>query len=395
MTKIHIYFICFVFLYLFIPSNAQSGFCSSGQLQSTVSNLNGNQIATHLPSIQYQPSYNRFLVSIYNNNQVLSQTECANFPGSSVPQPGVTNFQVFLSCTPANGNTGFGLAGGIQLQVNNSVSTTVASVNVATGQTYTNIPVVPINAQESLADRICTLTLQATLFCIQGNGNCFPSFNEPIISYTYSTGPSGHFGACTFGDLTCYANRGILWRSALLWIIVDASFIFLTCFFIVPNLYYYLRIKPMDDLYHKSLKALNKSTVGNVNLKKVAFDEKTYSQYVNQSPLIQSAPAAGRYTQRNNYDISDDDNQSREEIDDRDEDDDLLIPTAPILTSRTKSGGRKKTPKQIYVTDEASGERVKYQQVSSGPSSSQPKTNRLSRTTTTKQPPKPLELSFN
>jgi len=355
------------------------------------------QASTRIHNNADQPSYNRFLVSIYNNNQVLSQTECANFPGSSVPQPGVTNFQVFLSCTPANGNTGFGLAGGIQLQVNNSVSTTQASVNVATGQTYTNIPVVPINGQaESLADRICTLTLQATLFCIQGDGKCYPSFNEPIISYTYSTGPSGHFGACTFGDLTCYANRGILWRSALLWILVDACFIILTCFFIVPNLYYYLRIKPMDELYHKSLKALNKSSVGNANLKKQAFDEQPITKF-SQQTLLQSAPAAGRYHQRNNYNLSEDDMQYREDIDDQEDDEDLLIPTTPATTSRSRSNGKKKThPKQIYVTDEASGERVKYQQVSqTGPSSQQPEFRRLSRSTTSKQPaPKPLELSF-
>lgn len=263
MTKFHVFALFYVILYLSSPSNAQSGFCSGGQLQSTVSGTNGNQIATYMPRIQYQAAFNRFLVSIYNNNQVLAQTQCANFPGSSVPQPGVTNFQVLLSCTAANGNTGFGLVGGIQLQTNNTVSSTVASVNVATGQTYDNIPVVPQNADENLADRICTLTLQATLFCIQGNGNCFPSFNEPIVSYTYSTGPSGHFGACTFGDLTCYADRGILWRSALLWIYVYIGFIAIGVV-VAFALYYWLRIKPMDDLTIKAERAINKNNVGTI-----------------------------------------------------------------------------------------------------------------------------------
>ena len=247
-------------LFLFVLYvDAQQGFCPGGQLQSTVSGLGGNNIPTHMPSIVYQPAFNRFLVSIYNNNQILSQTQCANFPGLSVPNSGLTTFSILLSCTSNSGNAGFGLVGGIQLQVNSSVSTTVSSVNIPPGATYTNIPVVPLNSNENLADRLCTLTLQANLLCIKGNGDCFPSYNEPILSTTISTGPTGHLGPCTFGDPTCYADRDILWESTLLWIIVDASFIIITVFLIVPNMYWYLRYKPMLELNNKALSILSKS----------------------------------------------------------------------------------------------------------------------------------------
>lgn len=378
-----------VFNYIISFAYAQNSFCSGGQLQSTVSGLGGNNVPTHMPSIQYQPAFNRFLVSIYNNNQILSQTQCANFPGSSVPQPRVTNFQVLLSCT-SNGNTDTGLIGGIQLPSNNSVVTTVASVNVAQGVTFPNIPVVPQNPDQSLADRLCTLTLQATLFCIQGDGNCFPSYNEPIITYTYSTGPSGHFGSCSFGDLTCYADRGILWISSLLWIIVDASFIVITCFFIVPNLYWYLRIKPMDNLRIKALDALNrKNAISYDDMINLNNKQQNYIRKTKKRKTVVNPP-------------------SEEEL----EEEPTILSTD--FFSKPAAGKKKQAPSQLFIKDEKTGEKFEYQKLptsssssSSGPSASsslssqkikqqqsQP-TSRLTARNNPKQPPKPLDISFN
>lgn len=364
----------------------QTGFCSGGQLQSPVSGLDGNNVATYMSSIQYQPSFNRFLVAIYNNNQILTQTECANFPGQSVPNPGVTNFQVLLSCNAASNGDGNGLVGGIQLPSNNSVITTTSSVNVAQGQTYFNIPVVPLNPQQNLAGRICTLTLQATLFCIQGDGNCFPSYNEPITSYTYSTGPSGHSSSCTFGDLTCYADRDILWQSTLLWIIIDSCFIAITCFFIVPNLYWYLRIKKMDNLRIKALNALNKKNAI------------SYDQYINLNAKQQQTSYK---------------NKKKPKIYPPSEEEEIEEPTT-ILSSQffSASASGKKTqkqtpPNQLFIKDEKTGESIGYQKVTTnmtGPSSSsssssiskkQTTKNRLTDRNSSKSTQKPLDISFN
>jgi hypothetical protein len=252
-------------------SHAQTGICSSSLVQATVSNLN-NQIASYMPTLTYDPANNRFVASVFNNVQVLSQSQCSNLIGNSAPTPGITSFSIYLSCTGPE-NNGNGIIGGIQLPVINVSTTAILNtVNIPVGSTYSNIPIKPNNPQASLSNRRCVIQLQATLYAILGGGFCQACYNVPIVSINYDTGASGDSQPCEFFDLTCYNNFGILWRSTWLWcVVIMGTFgLALLCYFIVKanvftkreNNIQWKEITALkeDDGYLKRLMASEKKT---------------------------------------------------------------------------------------------------------------------------------------
>ncbi len=240
---------------------AQTGVCSSSLVQATVSNLN-NQIATYVPSLSYDPANNRFVASIFNNVQVISQSQCSNLIGNSAPTPGITSFSIYLSCKGPE-NNGNGITGGIQLPITNASTTAILNVvNIPVGSTYSSIPIRPHNSQASLANRVCTIQLQATLFAILGGGYCQACYNVPIVSIDWNTGASGDSQPCSFGDLTCYNNFDILWRSTLLWIIVMGSTYAIAIVLIVP-IYTMTHLKRVKVIQHKELMASKETNFAN------------------------------------------------------------------------------------------------------------------------------------
>lgn len=309
-------------LTLIDQSHAQTGICSSSLVQATVSNLN-NQIASYMPTLTYDPANNRFVASVFNNVQVLSQSQCSNLIGNSAPTPGITSFSIYLSCTGPE-NNGNGIIGGIQLPVINVSTTAILNtVNIPVGSTYSNIPIKPNNPQASLSNRRCVIQLQATLYAILGGGFCQACYNVPIVSINYDTGASGDSQPCEFFDLTCYNNFGILWRSTWLWCVVIIGTLIIAglSFFPVYGLVYlkrvdYIQYKEItalkeDDGYLKRLNASEtkrlkdydalantptfKPSSGPTQLPPASFSQREEME----SPTIYpSAPAAGKKTRR-------------------------------------------------------------------------------------------------
>lgn len=191
MIKLHVLLLFFIIFSFYIQSNVATDLCPNGKLQSIG---NGCYPDSYMPNIIYDPIHNRFLVSIYNNVQVIYADDCTNFINST--RPWNTNFRVFLNCD--------GLVGGIRLGMSDNV-------NIEYGKTYVNIPVVPIMDDVSLSDKTCKITLQVTLFCIQDNKDCYPVFIDDIGSFEYYTGWDDDHESCSFGDLICYVNYNGPW----------------------------------------------------------------------------------------------------------------------------------------------------------------------------------------
>ena len=250
-----------IFILTFIgESRAQTGICSSSLIQATVSNLN-SQIASYMPTLSYDPANNQFIASIFNNVQVLSQSQCANLIGNSAPTPGITSFSIYLSCTGPE-NNGNGITGGIQLPVTNVSTTAILNtVNIPVGSTYSSIPIKPHNPQASLSNRQCVIQLQATLYAILGGGYCQACYNVPIVSINHDTGSSGDSQPCEFFDLTCYNNFGILWRSTWLWCVVIMGVLVIAILTIFPvyGLIYLKRVRKIQFKEIESLKEANKN----------------------------------------------------------------------------------------------------------------------------------------
>jgi hypothetical protein len=249
--------ILFIVFFLFVIaidiSRAQSGVCSSSLVQATVSNL-GSNIATYIPTFFYDVANNQFVISVFNNVQVISQSQCANLIGNSAPTPGITSFSVYLSCSGPE-NNGNGITGGIQLPITNVSTTAILNViNIPVGATYSNIPIKPHNSQVSLSNRQCSIQLQATLFAILGGGYCQACYNVPIVTISFDTGATGDSEPCSFWALTCYNNFDILWRSTSLWLIVDwcTYFVAGVVAIIVYGLVYVKRVRIIQ---HKQFEA--------------------------------------------------------------------------------------------------------------------------------------------
>lgn len=264
-------------------SYAQTGICSSSLVQATVSNLN-SQIASYMPTLSYDPANNRFVASIFNNVQVISQSQCTNLVGNSAPTPGITSFSVYLSCTGPE-NNGNGIIGGIQLPVTNVSTTAILNtVNIPVGSTYSSIPIKANNPNASLSNRRCVIQLQATLFAVLGNGFCQACYNVPITSINYDTGASGDSQPCEFFDLTCYNNFGILWRSTWLWCVVIIGILLIAglCFFPVYGMIY---LKRVDQVQYKEIMALKED---DGYLKRLTSSESKRLADYNNLVLIQS-----------------------------------------------------------------------------------------------------------
>ena len=192
--------------------------CSPGsQMQSIVSGR-GSTIATHMPSIVYNANTNQFTISIFNNNEILSVSQCSNLNGPQFNNPGTSTFSISLTCDGPE-NNGLGVSGGIAIPISNSTQT-LSSVVISTGNTYSNIPIKLFNGQ-SLSNRNCQLTLQGTLFQLLPDNFCYPCVNFPIATVQIATGPPGFAGHCCWTCLTCYSDNNILWTSTFMWIFID------------------------------------------------------------------------------------------------------------------------------------------------------------------------------
>lgn len=192
--------------------------CSPGsQMQSIVSGR-GSTIATHMPSIVYNSNTNQFTVSVFNNNEIISATQCSNLNGPQFNNPGTSTFSISLTCDGPE-NNGLGVSGGIAIPISNSTQS-LTSVVIATGNTYSNIPVKLTN-NALLANRNCQMTLQGTLYQILADNFCYPCVNFPIATVQIATGPPGFSGHCCWTCLTCYSDNNILWTSAFMWIWID------------------------------------------------------------------------------------------------------------------------------------------------------------------------------
>lgn len=214
---IKISIIAFFLIICFHSSHGQALCNPSSQLQGLTSGR-GSTIPTKMPSIIYESNLNQFTVSIFNNNEILSQSQCSNLNGPFFNNPGSSTFTISLVCSGPE-NNGAGLTGGIAIPMSNS-SEFLTSVVISTGATYSTIPVKLSNGI-SLANRQCSLTLQSTLYQILPDNVCFPCANYPIETVVISTGPPGFSGGCCWTCLTCYSDLGVLWTSTFMWIWID------------------------------------------------------------------------------------------------------------------------------------------------------------------------------
>jgi len=316
------------YLLLFLPFSDAQALCSPGsQLQGLVSGR-GSTIPTKMPSIVYDSILNQFTISIFNNNEVLSQAQCSNLNGPFFNNPGSSSFSISLACSGSE-NGGTGVTGGISIAISNSTNT-LTSVVISTGNTYPNIPIKLTNGA-SLANRLCTITLQATLYQILPDNFCFPCANFPIETVQIATGPPGFTGSCCWTCLTCYSDDGILWTSTFMWIWIDlgSAIVVVLCFLIW---FIYAKQRKWNPLVAKFIE-LNSHKITNNG----TIDPTSYSHMKIQQPKLKMKRGKGMlYPPESSYPVASSAGYKKKMEEESD------------YVQYSKPGPTKKTPSGVY-----------------------------------------------